>query len=75
MKNRACNPSMLSDVSNYQNDKQVTQSGAYKQSKHDLKSQKTIAGTFKDPTECTFAPNDDQNGAKVAPQDPQMPPK
>ena len=51
------------------------QSGAYKSPKDDLKSRKIIAGTFKDPTECIFAPSDDQNGAKEAPQDPKIPPK
>ena len=57
------------------NYKQVTPSGAYKSPKDDLKSRKIIAGTFKDPTECTFAPNDDQNGVKVTPQVLKTPPK
>ena len=38
-------------------------------------SQKLDVETFKDPTECTLAPNDHQNGAKVVPQGAKMPPK
>ena len=57
------------------NNKQVIPKRAYKPPKDDLKSLKIIGGTLKDPTECTFAPKDDQNGDKVAPQDPKMPPK
>ena len=52
-----------------------SQSGALKPPKDDLNSLKIIAVTFKDSTECIFAPSDDQNGAKVALQHTKTPPK
>ena len=39
------------------------------------KSMKIGVGTFKGPPECTIAPNDHQNGAKVVLQDLKMPQK
>ena len=51
------------------------QSGPNRSPKNHPKSLKINVGTFKDPPECTLAPNDHQNGAKVVSQDPKMLPK
>ena len=76
IKNRACNPSMFFDASTHITyEKNIFQSDPHRSPKNHQKSMKISVGTFKDPPECTLAPNCHQNGAKVMPQDPKMPPK
>ncbi len=53
----------------------LPQSDPNRPPKNHLKSVKINVGAFKDPPECTLAPNDHQSGAKVVPEDPKMPPK
>ena len=55
--------------------KKWPQSCANRPPKIHQKSIEINIGTFKGTPDCTLAPNDHQNRAKVVPQDPRMPPK
>ena len=66
---------MLFDASNHMNYRKVTPKWPQQVSQNAQKSMKIDVGTFKGTPECTLAPNDHQNGAKVVPQDLKMPPK